>query len=85
VKSGCWIRSIVESAGRGPNANTTVFLGYPDVAQDYIVFAIPNPDPDPIRLMDIFDVGSYNDNIGDTPERAKRYMAIRLSACGSPS
>jgi hypothetical protein len=51
----------------------TVFLGYPDVAENYIVFAIPNPDP--IRLMDIFDVGNYNDISGDTPERAKRYMA----------
>jgi hypothetical protein len=51
----------------------TVFLGYLDVVDDYIVFAIPNADP--IQLMDIFDVGNYNDSSGTTPERAKRYMA----------
>jgi hypothetical protein len=27
-----------------------------------------------MQLMDIFDVGSYNDFTGDTPDRAKRYM-----------
>jgi hypothetical protein len=51
----------------------TVFVGYPNDFGPHTVFAIANADP--IQLMDIFDVGNYNDMTGDTPDRAKRYMA----------
>jgi len=50
----------------------TVFLGYTDV-DGFAVLAVP--DADPLRLMNLFAVGSYNDVTGDTPERARRYMA----------
>jgi hypothetical protein len=51
----------------------TVFAGYRADFGPQRVFAIANADP--IQLMDIFDVGSYNDMTGDTPDRARRYMA----------
>jgi hypothetical protein len=51
----------------------TVFLGYPSDREGQILFAVPGADP--IQLMDLFDVGSYNDFTGDTPARAKGYMA----------
>ncbi len=51
----------------------TVFVGYANDFGPNTLFAIANADP--IQLMDIFNVGAYNDLTGDTPDRAKRYMA----------
>ena len=41
----------------------TVFVGYANDFGPNTVFAIPNADP--IQLMDIFNVGAYNDMTGD--------------------
>jgi hypothetical protein len=54
-------------------AGYTVFVGYPNDFGPHSVFAVANADP--IQLMNIFDVGNYNDMTGDTPDRAQRYMA----------
>lgn len=51
----------------------TVFLGLLDDRDPPGLFAIAGADP--IRLMAIFAVGSHNDVIGDTPDRAARFMA----------
>jgi hypothetical protein len=51
----------------------TVFVGYANDFGPNTVFAIANADP--IQLMDIFNVGAYNDMTGDTPDRVKRYMS----------
>jgi hypothetical protein len=50
----------------------TVFVGYLDFG-GHTLFAIPQADP--LQLMDIFDVGRYNDFSGDTAAFARRYMA----------
>ena len=55
----------------------TVFVGLPDDVGPPSLYAIA--DADPIRLMAVFDVGNHNDFTGDTPARARRYMAALLT------
>jgi hypothetical protein len=54
-----------------------VFVGLPDDVGPPSLYAIAGADP--IRLMAVFDVGNHNDFTGDTPARARRYMAALLT------
>src|SRR5262245_51632728 len=51
----------------------TVFVGFPDDVGPPSLYAIAAADP--IRRMEVFDVGKHNDFTGDTPPRARRYKA----------
>lgn len=67
------IETVGEHCLRCHGLGYTVFVGLPDDTGPPSLYAIANADP--IRLMAMFDVGNHNDYTGDTPVRARRYMA----------
>jgi hypothetical protein len=71
------IETVCERCLRCHALGYTVFVGLTDDTGPQAIYAIA--DADPIRLMALFDVGSHNDFIGDTPARARRYMAALLA------
>ena len=66
------IETVGEHCLRCHSLSYTVLVGLPGAGPPSL-FAIA--DADPIRLMAVFDVGNHNDFTGDTPARARRYMA----------